>query len=126
MPGSVAVKTWYWGLDAHGPFNELVKECLFVHGWNERTERHAMRQRADPKLSALPYYVLPRMEEEEEEEGVSGVFRYEGMGMGRGRRKKIDEILHLNGRQTGTRSRRHPPVLRLQGPKSTAYVERQR
>ena len=90
MPGSVAVKTWYSGLDAHGPFNELVKECLFVHGWNERTERHAMRQRADPKLSALPYYVLPRMEEEEEEEeGVSGVFRCEGMGGGGGGGRRL-------------------------------------
>ena len=48
MPGSVCVKIWYsLRLDAESKrmdggdiaFNELVKECLFVHGWNGRTGR---------------------------------------------------------------------------------------
>ena len=88
MPGSVCVKIWYsLRLDAESKrmdggdiaFNELVKECLFVHGWNERTGRI---YDPNPKLSAMPHYVQvqvqPRMEwktEEWEEEGVSGVFR---------------------------------------------------
>ena len=47
-------------------FNELVKECLFVHGWNERTGRI---YDPNPKLSAMPHYVQvqPRMEWKTEE-----------------------------------------------------------
>ena len=88
------------GLDAQGPFNKLVKECLFVHGWNERTERHAPAGRPEA-LCSDPLCITQngRIEEKKKKkknfEGVSGVFRYEGMEQGC-QMAKFDPFLSLS------------------------------
>ena len=100
----MSVKIWYpmrqgvgslWTSGGDIAFNELVKECLFVHGWNERMDEQA-------ELSAFALLCITQ-NGRRRAKGSLG-FSVEQGRWGRGvEGKKIDEILHLNGRQTGTR-----------------------
>ena len=128
-------------------FNELVKECLFVHGWNGRTGRRGESSLLCPIMykgdsiydvrkvlgffdppsplcpnfmyclsAKLGYFLTPLSADviygspltQNRRRGGGG--RRRGLWgfplRGEGEEGKIDEILHLNGRQTGTRLRR--------------------